>query len=386
MTRNKKYIPIILLFSILAGCWHNRTHNENSSDNINEENEISIFQEVLVDNGLNINEKLFDIKCHEYLGINANELEDSGYNSILIGNEVTSYQITKEARFIKFGEESIPNIESLKESLLIKKEKPYYIKDLISINKLLFYDDYSSLAYFKKDSFLAMDMVTLFNYEKNDALTSIGLSYLSKEENEYPDSYLTSILWYNDQTRSEKIRKKLIKDLSVINPDFVDDLAYSMATQPDLFKQKIPLQQVEQTLAYIFDLRLANSDSFGLYDSNNKGYSLLNNCYAQHEELLAHLEKEGYYNYPLLRKYSDFYKYFERSLDPLPVLKGTIVDPDGYTNIRKEGKIDAEIIQKINSGEKVDIIDKSKDWYYIQTFHGTTGYIHKSRITIVESK
>lgn len=60
-----------------------------------------------------------------------------------------------------------------------------------------------------------------------------------------------------------------------------------------------------------------------------------------------------------------------------------IHDPDGYTNLRKEKNTSSQIIQKINSGENIDVFDNSSDWYLIKTKEGNKGYVHKSRIKSV---
>lgn len=60
-----------------------------------------------------------------------------------------------------------------------------------------------------------------------------------------------------------------------------------------------------------------------------------------------------------------------------------IQDPDGYTNLRKEKNTSSQIVQKINSGESIDVLDNSGDWYLIKTKEGNKGYVHKSRIKSV---
>lgn len=57
-----------------------------------------------------------------------------------------------------------------------------------------------------------------------------------------------------------------------------------------------------------------------------------------------------------------------------------ISDPDGYTNLRKEKNTTSEVLQKINSGEHIEVLDNSSDWFLIKTEEGKQGYVHKSRI------
>lgn len=58
-----------------------------------------------------------------------------------------------------------------------------------------------------------------------------------------------------------------------------------------------------------------------------------------------------------------------------------VQDPDGYTNLRKEGNTSSRILQKITSGESVTVVERSGEWILVKTKQGISGYIHKSRIT-----
>ncbi|WP_042721259.1 SH3 domain-containing protein [Flavobacterium sp. B17] len=57
-----------------------------------------------------------------------------------------------------------------------------------------------------------------------------------------------------------------------------------------------------------------------------------------------------------------------------------IEDPDGFTNLRKEKNASSEILQKIKSGENIEVLDNTGDWFLVKTQQGNRGYVHKSRI------
>lgn len=65
---------------------------------------------------------------------------------------------------------------------------------------------------------------------------------------------------------------------------------------------------------------------------------------------------------------------------------GVIDDPDGYTNMRAGNGIDKEIIEKVNSGEHFLIISSDGDWWKIMTPSCKTGYMHNSKIKIIEGE
>ena len=59
-----------------------------------------------------------------------------------------------------------------------------------------------------------------------------------------------------------------------------------------------------------------------------------------------------------------------------------IYDKDGYTNLREDNNTNSSIIEKITSGEYIEVLEnpEEEDWYLIQTKDGKKGYVHKSRI------
>ncbi len=61
---------------------------------------------------------------------------------------------------------------------------------------------------------------------------------------------------------------------------------------------------------------------------------------------------------------------------------GVINDVDGYSNLRKSPDSKSEVIAKILTNFKFKYYEDNKtDWWKVETERGTTGYIHKSRIT-----
>lgn len=58
----------------------------------------------------------------------------------------------------------------------------------------------------------------------------------------------------------------------------------------------------------------------------------------------------------------------------------SIRDSDGYTNLRKEKNTTSEVLQKVKSGEQVDVLDQKGNWWLIQIKDGKKGYVHKSRV------
>lgn len=61
-----------------------------------------------------------------------------------------------------------------------------------------------------------------------------------------------------------------------------------------------------------------------------------------------------------------------------------VSDSDGYSNLREKASSNSKIIQKVNSGNNVEVLEKNDDWWKISTEEGNVGYVHKSRIKIIE--
>lgn len=57
-----------------------------------------------------------------------------------------------------------------------------------------------------------------------------------------------------------------------------------------------------------------------------------------------------------------------------------IQDTDGYTNLRKSKNNSSDILQKVKTGEPIEVLDNSGDWFLVKTKEGKEGYVHKSRI------
>ncbi|MET3027802.1 SH3 domain-containing protein [Flavobacterium sp. UW10123] len=57
-----------------------------------------------------------------------------------------------------------------------------------------------------------------------------------------------------------------------------------------------------------------------------------------------------------------------------------ISDSDGFTNLRKEKNTSSEILQKIATGTKIEILDNSGDWWLVQTKERKKGYVYKTKI------
>lgn len=57
-----------------------------------------------------------------------------------------------------------------------------------------------------------------------------------------------------------------------------------------------------------------------------------------------------------------------------------IKDKDGYCNLRVQPNNGAKIIEKLQNGSSIEILNAKNDWWQVKITSGKIGYIHKSRI------
>jgi uncharacterized protein YgiM (DUF1202 family) len=88
------------------------------------------------------------------------------------------------------------------------------------------------------------------------------------------------------------------------------------------------------------------------------------------------------------KKVHDFWGHSHSHKSPGDVFSLTAIinDPDGYTNVRREKSAASDIVTKVKEGEKFYTYKQSGDWWQIKTRDGKVGYMHVSRIKIVNDK
>ncbi|WP_442879403.1 SH3 domain-containing protein [Chryseobacterium sp.] len=119
----------------------------------------------------------------------------------------------------------------------------------------------------------------------------------------------------------------------------------------------------EKTISYLFEreLRVGIQGDAESYINKNPKYK-------------SDLEKNNFYELPTLK---DYVKYiYQKENNSIFIIQ----DADGYTNLRQDKNSSSKILQKIKTGEQVEVLDQNDDWWSIISKEGNKGYIHKSRI------
>ncbi|MBP2615887.1 SH3 domain-containing protein [Chryseobacterium jejuense] len=227
-----------------------------------------------------------------------------------------------------------------------------------------------------KNPDLAIDLVVLFNYEKNEVLFNAAVRNIQNWDDIEQSSRLPFV-FYNTSTNSFKLREKLLVRLKS-KDSFLNALtSYLADNKENIIKTNgIPHATLEKAIAYLLQLGFTGKEDIDI--QSDKSYLLLNNIYVSHPELKDSFQKNKYYGYPSLEKYSKDYELLQEGNQEK--IYSTIIDPDGFTNLRKDKNTSSQIIQKIKTGEKIEVLDQSGDWWLVVSKEGKKGYVHKSRI------
>jgi len=92
----------------------------------------------------------------------------------------------------------------------------------------------------------------------------------------------------------------------------------------------------------------------------------------------SYLKKNKYFNFQRLRDYVELLYGQNPNSEIENIYR--INDPDGYTNLRKDKNSASDIVEKIKSGDRIEVLDNSGNWWFIQTKSGKKGYVYKTKI------
>jgi hypothetical protein len=391
MIRTTITTAIISLLIISCNGQSSKIINEDKSFSINK-NQTKIEMEILSDyakeNSLKkISYEEFRNKCSLLFGI---EL-DSSTNSdsyINIGNN-TEYSLSTTGQFLNVTGESLfyqPEIEGK----VSKEQAKKFLNDskngigtkFIAYNKLLFNDDVSTLNYFVNNIDECRDVIFNLDYENNNNLITLSTGNFGKD-NFYEDN-LENILFYNNQKRGFKkkvleiIYKRCSSSPNTIS--YFEDFIYKY--HENFLKLNYSQKTKDECLVYLIEL-LIDFDENNIKNiasiNDEKAYVHLSNFLIVDNKLHSRLASKNYYNNLKIKGFVEFFKLDDENSEDNTFY---ISDPDGYTNLRKEKNTTSSILEKVKTGESVEVIEQSGDWYLVKTKAGNQGYVYKTKIKV----
>lgn len=67
-------------------------------------------------------------------------------------------------------------------------------------------------------------------------------------------------------------------------------------------------------------------------------------------------------------------------------VEAVIDDPDGYTNVRAQANAQSAIVGRVESGTSFQTHPQNSDWWKVQIGGNRTGFIHRSRIALLQQR
>lgn len=243
-------------------------------------------------------------------------------------------------------------------------------------NSYVFYGDKISFNWLKtRNKQQLIDLVVQYGYDSDKEL----IKFVFKNF-DFDDNILFHDLIFTNDVKSKKniIRENILNDIeSIIYNGAVE--GYAEAKEGNGYNSFSDIIQKvrenpnnylypEKYIAFLYekDLRVGVVGHIESNITNNPKYKTF-------------LKQNDYFNFQRLKDYVE--NVYGGESDPEginPVFK--ISDPDGFTNLRKEKNSSSTIIEKVKSGEKIEVVDGSGDWWLVITNSGNKGYIHKSKI------
>lgn len=313
------------------------------------EDELLIFHKLLVVNGYKTpDDKIFSERCLRYYGVTD---DNTTYISI------AEIYIINEYNYIKPETESIfyaPWLDSglyEDESEAIKnftENIDNYGPNIFMFNKLLFNDDIETFSYFIENKNELFSIVTNHNYETSRYLLDQFIIFMDDNPSIDLDLFI-KLSFYNN--RKLGIRELLLSQI----------FNKSETSQIELF-----LTTLYNNNKTIEKFIINNIDDLTMIDFMDLVLKLYINNPRHHSTSMNNIIKEMMCN---------------QNLD-LSIKKeyAIIDDKDGFVNMRSGNNINYAIISKLSIGSKVQIYDKTDNWWYVKDQLGNKGYIHKSRL------
>ncbi|WP_426477696.1 SH3 domain-containing protein [Chryseobacterium sp. CBSDS_008] len=240
---------------------------------------------------------------------------------------------------------------------------------LYHFNSYIFYNTPVSYVWLQtNNSNLLYDLVVYYGYNKDRKL--VESVFKKFDFNSLSDM---EQLIFIDSGGYKKLKKQIFDDIeTIIYKGKVEDFSYAKEGNGYLrigdIINKISSSpkeyfEPEKTISYLFEreLRVGIQGNIESYLNKNPTYK-------------SNLEKNKFYDLPTLK---DYVKYIYQKESNTNFI---IQDSDGFTNLRKEKNSSSQILQKIKTGEQVEVLDQNGDWWLVVSKEGKKGYVHKSRI------
>ena len=303
----------------------------------------------------------FQEKILEVFNFNIDDYEN---NIIVLRPAIFTEIVIKDQKFILVEDPETDDSENINSDLEYHYNSYILYNDKISFNWLKF-----------NEKELLKDLVVEYGYNKDKEL----LKFIFKDFDFDNNTLFHNLIYTRDlKTGKFKLREGIINDIENIVYGGTT-IGYTEAKEGNGYntlseiverirKNSKQYLEPEKNIAFLYekDLRIGivgHVESNLTTDSKYKSF----------------LKDNNYFGYLRLKDYvEDVFGEDANSNESIIVY--TIQDADGYTNLRKEKSTTSVILEKVKTGEKVEVIEQSGDWYLVKTKAGNQGYIFKTKI------
>jgi len=215
------------------------------------------------------------------------------------------------------------------------------------------------------------DLVRHYGYNEDKKLVEIVFS-------KFDFNSLSDVeeLIFTDSNK-KMLKKQMFDDIeSIVYKGSVEDFSYAKKGNgyirigeiiDKISSSQNDFNNPQEIISYLFERELRVGIQGDIESYMNR--------YPQYK---SSLEKNNFYDLPKLKDYVEYI--YQSNNQNQDITNYIVSDPDGYTNLRKEKNTNSEILQKVKSGDEVEVLNNSGDWSQVKTKDGKVGYIHKSRL------
>lgn len=258
-----------------------------------------------------------------------------------------------------------------------KKDCSVYYYDTVNGN-LLTLDKWRLLG--KKTEKRTMEKISFTDLFNEGTVIKFTPKDLNKDNEEIQDFRKKLELYENQNPLTEDFD---IENLSYLvnNETFFDSQSYVDSSWLSYFitKYKIEASQLGNLMSTAINQEDFNAVKVLMdngYVISKKDLNVLTDREIEVQEKIKENKTDGYVSYLVENsKISQISQFLKQKY-----AMNKISDPDGFTNLRKDKSTSSEILQKIKSGEHIEVVDNTDKWFFVKTKEGKEGYIYGNRI------
>ena len=228
---------------------------------------------------------------------------------------------------------------------------------------------------------IVLEYITMTGYLNSEPLLKKAFS--QAEEDRKAICYL--LFNYPDTSmgipRKQPFRYAMLQKMEQLAPSLLTNLPTN-----DFEQYQLPKDEYYKALCYLLNAEcsIRTDDATGVWSDYPYG-GQADLYFIEQPEVRLAFKNNNYWALKYIREYDKTYNILKLADLRMNGNGGNeqvydyVVDKDGYANVRKEPNTTSEVVFKVNSYEKVEILDEQQGFYKIK-YNGKEGFVHQSRL------